>query len=69
MFLNQIECQKYYKAFEDEEILTLEDICKLTEGDLKDIGVKLGSRNRIMELITKIKQGEVDLKPKKKNPV
>ena len=45
------------KLFEDEELTELEDILDLTKQDLKDLGVKFGSINKITKLAEQLKSG------------
>lgn len=35
--------------FKSEDIFTVEDVLKLGDNDLKDLGIKLGTRKKIME--------------------
>lgn len=58
-------CEAYKPVFQNEEIVELEDILKLSEGDLKEMGLKIGAKNRVMDCIQKLKSGSEQLRPKK----
>lgn len=64
LFLKQTDCEAYRDKFENEDILTLNDFLKLSEFDLKDMGLKIGPKNRVLSFLEDLKSGNKEFRPK-----
>ena len=53
-FLKQADVEKYSALFEERKIVTMEELLRLTDNDLKDIGLKLmGPRRKLTSAIAR----------------
>ena len=57
IFVRKTGCEAYKAVFENEEIKELDDFLKLSESDLKDMGLKIGAKNRVLDFIQGLKSG------------
>ena len=54
---------KYKSNFVSNDILTLLDLKDVSSADLKDIGVTVGNKNKIMKALENMKQGDHGQQP------
>ena len=52
-FLNELELGKYLDRFTEEEIESVSDLALLKDEDLLNLGIKLGSRRKILAAFAK----------------
>ena len=53
-FLKQADVEKYSALFEERKIVTMEELLRLTDEDLKDMGLKLmGPRRKLTSAIAR----------------
>jgi hypothetical protein len=63
VWLQNIGLERLKTTFEQEEILTLEDVSLLSEADLKEMKIKIGPRNKLLIALKQLGINSVDLLP------
>ena len=54
--LRELNIEKYADALADEEVHSAEDLKQLTAEDIKEIGLKIGARNRVLKWAAEAKE-------------
>ena len=60
-FLSELGLDDYLDAFLEGEIKDIETIGELSEDDLKELGLKLGARKKLLKALNALKNKDFDL--------